>query len=50
MCEPCLGSALRLKPRAKGGVALIDYGTGHAKKSDGEDVEKTMNQIYTKMK
>ena len=29
--------------------ALIDYWTGHAKKSDGEDVQKTMNQIYTKM-
>lgn len=29
--------------------ALIDYWTGHAKKSDGEDVQKTMNQLYTKM-
>lgn len=29
--------------------ALIDYWTGHAKKSDGENVQKTMNQIYTKM-
>ena len=25
--------------------ALIDYWTGHAKKSDGEDVQKTMNQL-----
>jgi len=29
--------------------ALIDYWTGHAKMSSGEDVQKTMNQIYTKM-
>jgi len=29
--------------------ALIDYWTGHAKKSDGENIPKTMNQIYTKM-
>jgi hypothetical protein len=29
--------------------ALIDYWAGHAKKSDGEDVQKTMNQLYTKM-
>jgi hypothetical protein len=29
--------------------ALIDYWTGHAKMSSGKDVQKTMNQIYTKM-
>jgi hypothetical protein len=28
---------------------LIDYWTGHAKMSSGKDVQKTMNQIYTKM-
>lgn len=29
--------------------ALIDYWTGRAKKSDSENMPKTMNQIYTKM-
>ena len=28
---------------------MIDYWTGHAKMSSGKDVQKTMNQIYTKM-
>lgn len=28
---------------------MIDYWAGHARKSDSEDVSKTMNQIYTKM-